>query len=258
MDNIFVIGPLMTVAVLWVISSMGIVRINRRSIDDVVSGHEKTIAEVEPIAVSQGLTAYTSNFINFIEEPLKDAVRELVDKNVPTYTSSANQRNIGKSAVIGIKYQLLSAENKHIADELVRAGCAIFGKEKYLGKVVGIYVPIPDGNVTVEFISQKMYDSARRFKPQRAKGGVFDVNNPSDNLRYLLQDDNVADKSPEEIIKELKDFRNVTHSDKTDLFYINQEVMERDERAYDALHRRRFRRRNTKQPRRKFKRRTVS
>ena len=195
----------------------------------------RTIADVEPIALGRndGVT-YRDGLANVVEEPIRAAALELFDKNIVTYTSSANVIDVGRNAKIGIIYSKLSPENKVVAEQLVNEGHAEIIEEH--GKKLGLYVPIRDKNVPVSEIKEKMLKLANRFKLQRVRLGTFDPKHPSEELIKLMEDvgEKVNLKDPKAMSESLRSATNFPFSEETEKFYFSNELLEKDEKAYAA------------------------
>ena len=85
-----------------------------------------TIAESSPIEVSQDQKLTQENIESLIEPTLVGAMRILRFKNIPTITSSANNKH--NQALIGVDFDGLSKANKKLVNQFVKQGFAIFNQ----------------------------------------------------------------------------------------------------------------------------------
>lgn len=132
----------------------------------------KKLSEIEPLEDHHYEIESRDDLAQLIEAPLLAACQDLYDKNVQTYMSSANKKDIGRNASFSIIYQTLSAENKIIAQKLIDEKVAYFieGSEIFPTRIQ-IEIPITKETtcgdvedaslkVTERFVSQQ-----RRYTP---------------------------------------------------------------------------------------------
>jgi hypothetical protein len=118
----------------------------------------------EVIPIEQGMIDPQSSGVyleNLIEYPLLEAVKIFVGKGIKTYMSSANQKDVNGSAYIILFYDMLSEENKIIAEKLGDIEIYEYLKEKYLKISVSV-----NKETTVGELKQKFKTIANTFKSQ--------------------------------------------------------------------------------------------
>ena len=120
------------------------------------------ISEVEPIEESTNRMIVTKAQIKkLVERPLVPACEIFWDKNVETLSSSANRKNIDRTAFIVLNFDSMSAENQAIAKEFSDP------IEHDGMRTVNIEIPIKGESVTVEEIERKAVEIAEKFKKQK-------------------------------------------------------------------------------------------
>ena len=113
-----------------------------------------------------------------IEAPCLEACLDLYDKNIQTVNSSANAREIGDMAYIGINYDSLDNENRKILDFLVEEGIIepfelSDNPEQRGGRIFAIKVPVFEDD-SVGTISDRFMQIASKFQPQDVLYGKHD------------------------------------------------------------------------------------
>lgn len=169
----------------------------------------KKMKDVQQIPETQGVSLKTESEIrNYIEYPLVKAMVVLVERNIPTYFSSANcSNNYSSEAYIIIEYHGLSEENKLIANNFAQINndCA------------NLIVPFNE-NTDVEVVSKAMLALANQFKWQRLRG--VEKLTPADFVKaHLIGEDDLANKDELEVIKFLEKELGVYYSKEEKLFY---------------------------------------
>ncbi len=120
------------------------------------------ISEIEPIEGGGITPTDRKDLDQLVEFPVLEACRILYDKNIPTIMSGANKKNVPGEAHIIIAYDMLSPQNKIIAEKFstpfVYTG---FRKRTFLSLVVPITI-----KSTVGEIKTAMEDIANQFESQ--------------------------------------------------------------------------------------------
>jgi len=114
-----------------------------------------------------------------IEEPCLPACLSLYDKNIQTINSSANRREIGGFAYIGINYDSLDDVNKGILEELIVGGIMerprlSNNKDDRGGRDVIVKVPVLEGD-TVGIVSDRFLKIIDAFQEQDVLYGRHDA-----------------------------------------------------------------------------------
>lgn len=122
----------------------------------------KLLTEVESIDEGGVALKGREDIDALVEFPLVDACRALYDKNIETWQSSANKKDIERGEVsIIVVYDSLSEENKAIAKQ--------FGEPWQYDETELITLSVPvSSNTTVAEIQSQMGDMVNQFKPQPA------------------------------------------------------------------------------------------
>lgn len=116
------------------------------------------ISEVKPIEQGMYYPESSSHLETIIEYPLLDATKNLLEKGIKSYASSANQKDVNGSAYIILYYSSLNDTNKQTADKF---DVYEYQKEKF----VKIAVPV-DENTTVGELKNKFNEIANTFETQ--------------------------------------------------------------------------------------------
>lgn len=93
------------------------------------NSYNKKISEITSINsgdfgfdTEEAIVKHREDLRKIIEEPCLPACLTLYDKNIQTVNSSANKREIGGQAYIGINYDSLDENNKKVLDKLIEDG----------------------------------------------------------------------------------------------------------------------------------------
>jgi hypothetical protein len=80
------------------------------------------VSEVQAMRYISCITFDRDNVERFVEQPLVEACRVLMDQNITTTLTSANQEDVerGSPAVIFIDYEALTKENRRMAQAVGR------------------------------------------------------------------------------------------------------------------------------------------
>ena len=121
------------------------------------------ISDVEPLRYLSCLRFYREDVERYVEQPLVEACRILLDRNVVTTLTSANQVDLerGVNGVIFVDYNALSEENRAVARELPRLR-TIPGTARVLAQ---IDIPLTEES-TVGSVSEYAVAIAERFRSQ--------------------------------------------------------------------------------------------
>lgn len=120
----------------------------------------RTLSEIEPIEESNLTPQSREDLARLVEAPLLEACQVLFDKNIGTWMSSANKKDVAAGEVyIIIYFDTLSPRNKEIA---LQNGML----SKYLDReYVKISMPV-DEQTTAGQISKHMIAIASEFESQ--------------------------------------------------------------------------------------------
>ncbi|MCI9177126.1 MAG: hypothetical protein HFJ28_00695 [Clostridia bacterium] len=149
------------------------------------NNYNKRISEIT--SINSGDFGYCTEYVivknredlrKIIEEPCLLACLALYDKNIQTVNSSANKREIGGQAYIGINYDSLDENNKKILDKLILDGVIeplnlSDNPNKRGGRDVMIKVPIFE-NDTVGKVSDRFMQIVSNFQQQDVLYGMYD------------------------------------------------------------------------------------
>lgn len=108
------------------------------------------------------------SLLHFIEEPLRDAIGMMFDKNIPTIGSSCNARDYAeKQAWITVDYDFMEEPNQRVADEYAntekfRIFYPKLGRESM---VAGLVFPIGRLDLPSD-IGKRALVLAEQFQPQ--------------------------------------------------------------------------------------------
>jgi len=150
-----------------------------------------SLAEIPAICKTFTMIAKREQIKDLVEQPLVKACEIFWDKNIETFSSSANQKDIkGGSAYINIYFDSLSKENQKIGQQ--------YGKlQKNLDKnILAIEIPISE-STTVDEVSNKAMKIANAFQKQPVTWI------PEYTLKKRIDDmQSLKEKYPEEVAKE--------------------------------------------------------
>lgn len=121
------------------------------------------LSDIEPIEEGGVNVRAREDLRSCVELPLLEACELLFDKGVPTIFSSANRKDIGVGhAHIALDYEMLSPENKVIADKLGKEGIIHGSRPRK-----GIYLEIPvNAHSTLGEIKERGLALANEFEDQ--------------------------------------------------------------------------------------------
>lgn len=123
---------------------------------------DQPIAGMAAIEKSRNqLVRKRSDLSKLVEKPLLLACEILYDKNIRTYSTSANQKDFGHGAYIILDYDTLSSENRRIAEQHGK----VIAYDS--GKAVKITLPITEATKVSE-LEAKSIGIAKQFKTQEA------------------------------------------------------------------------------------------
>ncbi|MBF0571506.1 MAG: glycosyltransferase family 2 protein [Candidatus Omnitrophica bacterium] len=117
----------------------------------------RLINDVEPIETEGSSLLTSSNMNEYIEEPLRLAVKKFYDLNIMTFMSTANMKNVPGKADLTILLSSLSDKNQEIAKNL--------GGKFYDGTKVSFSMPL-GLNTTVSEVEKYFLDIANKFTAQ--------------------------------------------------------------------------------------------
>jgi len=120
---------------------------------------EVLISEVKPIEQGMIDAGGSNNLETLIEYPLLDATKTFFKKGIKTWSSSANQKDVNGEAYIILYYDLLSPNNKKIAESF--GDISEYLKEKF----IKINIPIEE-KTTVGYVRRKFKEIADTFESQ--------------------------------------------------------------------------------------------
>jgi len=124
------------------------------------------IREEKPIRETTNKRVTRDTMKRFVEQPLVKACEIFYDKNIITISSSANYQNVGNVASIIIDYDLLSPENRRIAERCGKVSTERINTfTRVTGRIVTITVPVNE-NTTIAEVEARFVDIANSFKPQ--------------------------------------------------------------------------------------------
>ena len=107
----------------------------------------------------------------YVDEPCLEACQKLYDLNIETYTSGGHvdgKENATGEAFIGIIYDTLSEENKHIVEQLIKEGIIEDIRDnrgRNNSYTISIKVPIHSDSLVGD-ISDKLLEIVNYFKQQ--------------------------------------------------------------------------------------------
>lgn len=124
-------------------------------------GAPDNLESIDPIEKTAGIIRYREQLENCIEAPLLPACRDLYDKNILTFSSSANRKDLEQGSVyILLDYESLSAENKKIAEAI-----GTQTKSRNHTAIELNMAVTPD--TTVQEIEKGFLDMSLKFKKQK-------------------------------------------------------------------------------------------
>lgn len=126
---------------------------------------EPLIADVSGIKEQEGIEITRDTIRDYVEEPLVEACEILYDKNIRTFTTSANLEGQSEGiAGIGIDYDTLSEKNRNIAQNVL--GLKPYPSRSGNGEDIMLEIPMKKDS-TVREISEKAKDMAQQFVKQK-------------------------------------------------------------------------------------------
>lgn len=127
----------------------------------------KKLSDIEPLEDHHYEVENREDLAQLVEVPLLGACQNLFDKNIQTYMSSANKKDVGGNASFSIIYNTLSEENKEVSQKLIEEHIAeyIAGNEVYPTRIQ-VNIPVNEQTTLgdIEDESSKIVD---RFVKQR-------------------------------------------------------------------------------------------
>lgn len=170
-----------------------------------------------------------------IEEPCLPACLTLYDKNIQTVNSSANKREIGGQAYIGINYDSLDENNKQILDQLILNGIIeqlnlSDNPEQRGGRDVMIKVPVFEDD-TVGKVSDRFMQIVSAFQQQDVLYGRHDeeqlFQHVIDMYGELLQPDENGNVEFEDIEDILTSAYGYVYDEELHIFWKTQDLYDK-------------------------------
>jgi hypothetical protein len=165
---------------------------------------KKKLADLEPIEESHVCPESKADLAHVVEGPLLSACEKLYDKNIQTFMSSANKKDLAIGSVhFIIIYEALSKKNKEIAKQLIAE------KKAVLSQTHGFYQDITlavDIAVTQESTWGEIEDQANavadRFNTQRLIPEVYSYEFLSNYLSAAIEEDIGGSEAPPEYFEQ--------------------------------------------------------
>jgi len=130
---------------------------------------KKFITEIEPIGIQPVDIKKKDDIKKYVKLPLIASCEILWEKNIQTYSSSANRKNIGNYVHINLNWNTLSPQNKKIGRKIGKIG------NDHEEKVVSLKIPISSPNEKIENISNSMICLVSQFKKQKLTWGFYAI-----------------------------------------------------------------------------------
>lgn len=158
------------------------------------NSYNKKMTEIEAInsgdfglSTEYAIVQNREDLRKIIEEPCLPACLALYDKNIQTVNSSANKREIGGQAYIGINYDSLSENNKQVLDKLIEAGLIeplnlSDDPQKRGGRDVMVKVPVFEDD-TVGKVSDRFMQIVSGFQQQDV---LYGRHNEEDLFQHVI------------------------------------------------------------------------
>lgn len=173
-----------------------------------------------------------------IEEPCLPACLTLYDKNIQTVNSSANRREIGRQAYIGINYDSLDENNKKVLDKLIEDGMMerldlSDNPEQRGGRDVMIKVPVFEDD-TVGKVSDRFMQIVSAFQQQDVLYGRLDEEQLFQHVFDVYGEDLHPDENGnvefEEIENILTTAYGYVYDEKLHIFWETQDLYDKHKR----------------------------
>lgn len=209
----------------------------------VENSYGKKMSEIE--SIDSGTYGYsTENVIvknredlrKIIEEPCLPSCLVLYDKNIRTVNSSANKREIGGQAYIGIDYDSLDENNKRILEDLIARGIIeqqelSDNPQKRGGRDITIKVPVTEED-TVGTVSDKFMAIIRQFEVQDVLYGRRSVESVLNEINQHYQDFCHPNENGEVEFEEIKDiitsvYTDMVYDEETDMFWETKDLLDK-------------------------------
>lgn len=161
-----------------------------------------------------------------IEEPCLAACLTLYDKNIQTVNSSANERNRGGKAYIGINYDSLEENNKQILKRLVEEGIVeplnlSDNKGQRGGREVSIKVPVFEDD-TVGKVSDRFLQIVSAFHQQDVLYGRITREGLIEEIKgFVGQEVEPDEKFIEEFATSIREY---VYDEELDIFWKTQDL----------------------------------
>lgn len=173
-----------------------------------------------------------------IEEPCLPACLALYDKNIQTVNSSANKREIGNQAYIGINYDSLDENNKQILNQLIESGVIeplnlSTNPNQRGGRDFYIKVPISEED-TVGKVSDRFIQIVSKFQQQDVLYGKRDkeplLEHVIDMYEEALHPDENGIVQFQEVANLLATAYGYVYDDELDIFWETQDLYNKHKR----------------------------
>lgn len=214
------------------------------------NAYNKKISEIE--SINSGDFGYSTEYAivrdredlrKIIEEPCLPACLILYDKNIQSVNSSANSREIGGQAYIGINYDSLDESNKQVLDQLIQNGIVeplelSDNPNQRGGRDFAIKVPIFEDD-TVGKVSDRFMQIVSSFHQQDVLYGKHDEEQVLDSVvemyGALLHPDENGDIEFEEVLELITTAYGYVYDEELHTFWETQDLYNKHTKYQNQL-----------------------
>lgn len=206
------------------------------------NSYNKKISQIDSInsgdfgyATEGAMVKNREDLRKIIEEPCLPACLKLYDLNIQTVNSSANRREIGDNAYIGINYDSLDENNKKILNKLIDNGIIeplslSDNPNQRGGRDFSIKVPIHEDD-TVGIVSDRFMQIVSCFEQQDVLYGRLDEDKELESAvnmyGELLQPDEDGNVAFEDVVDIITSAYGYAYDEELHIFWETKDLMDK-------------------------------